>query len=280
MTIGGHLNLTGNTFGEVVLKTAEIAGGLTMTESRMTGRLTLNGATVRGAVFLRRAKFADVDLTEATVGRQLSTSGSTFRGTLEMSSLSTGGHLAMNRESSFADVILRDARIGGQLSLSDAVFNGRFDAQGMIVDKDLLMSGANFEHAVELSYARVAGDLDAVGTSFTGLNLSGASFGRNLVFAHLDCGTVQWRAYSAADGTVQNPILMLLNTSAGGLVDSAASWPDHLVLLLRDFTYAPHAVRPAGRQVRRVQGCGLVHRLAGPRHVRLLPALPPARHDP
>ena len=237
VNIGGHLNLTGSRFGEVALKTVEIAGGLSMTGSHVTGPLSLNGATVRGAVFLRDATFADVDLTDATVGRQFSTSGSTFRGTLEMTSLSTGGHLSMNGESSFVDVVLRGARIGGQLSLSDAVFNGQFDAQTMVVDEDLLMYGARFERAVELSDARVTGTVDAVGASLNGLNLSGATVGQDLVFAHLDGSTVLWRAPADANGTDRNPILMLWNTSVGGLVDNAASWPEPLVLLLRDFTY-------------------------------------------
>lgn len=237
VNIGGHVNLTGSHLREVVLKTAEIDGGLTMTGSRVTDPLSLNGATVRGALFLQHATFADVDLTDATVGRQFSTSGSKFGGTLKMASLSTGGHLSLNGGSSFSDVILRGARIGGQLSMSDVVFNGQFDGQSMVVDKDILMSGARFEHPVELSLARVSGSLNAVDASLTGLNLSGATVEQDLVFAHLDGSTVQWRQYTHADGSIKNPIMMLWNTSVGGLVDNAASWPEHLVLLLRDFTY-------------------------------------------
>ena len=73
--------------------------------------------------------------------------------------------------------------------MSDAVFNGQFDAQTMVVDEDLLMSGARFERAVELSGARVAGALDAVAASLNGLNLSGATVGQDLVFAHLPTRT-------------------------------------------------------------------------------------------
>ena len=236
-TIGGHLNLTGNRFGEVVLKTAEVGGELSMSGSHVAGSLNLNGAAVRGTVFLRDATFADVDLTEATVGRQLLARGSTFRGTLEMGSLTTSGHLAMNHESSFADVVLRGARIGGQLSASDAVFTGRFDGQAVVVGESLLLAGASFQHPVELSMARVGGGLDATDARLPGLNLSGATLGGDLVFAHLDGSTVQWRTYTDGDGNAHNPLLALLNTSVGGLVDNAASWTEPLVLLLHDFTY-------------------------------------------
>ena len=208
-----------------------------MTGSHVAGRLNMNGATVAGALFLRDATFADVDLTDATVGRQLSTRGSTFNGTLTMSSLSTGGHLLMNQESSFGDVVLRGAQIGGQLSLSEAVFRGQFDGQSMSVDQDLMMSEATFERPIELSLIRVAGGVDVTGTSLTVLNLSGATLGKDLVLAHAGGRSVQWRTYADADGSALNPMLMLWHTSVGGLVDNASSWPDNLLLLLRDFTH-------------------------------------------
>ena len=61
--IGGNLNMTGGDFGEIILKTAEIRGGLSMTDSHVTGRLNMDEASVGGTLFLRDATFTDVDLT-------------------------------------------------------------------------------------------------------------------------------------------------------------------------------------------------------------------------
>ena len=264
VNIGGSLNMTRSKFGEVVLKNAEIVGGLSMTDSSVTGRLDMDGSTVGGALFMRDATFADVVLTLATVGRQLSTRGSKFNGRLEMGSLSTGGSLLMNEGSSFGDVVLQGARIGGQLSLSEADFRGQFGGGSMSVKQDLVMTGASFEYPVELPAISVAGDVNIGGANLSSLNLSGATIEKDLVFGELGGPGVQWHTYSDGDGRTQHPTLMLWNTSVEGLVDNTGSWPDNLSLLLWDFRYerlTPFGKR--GRKIRRTAGRGLVHRLAG-----------------
>ena len=50
--IGGNLNMTKGKYGEVVLKTAEIKGGVSMTGSTITGPLNMNGTMVGGGFFL------------------------------------------------------------------------------------------------------------------------------------------------------------------------------------------------------------------------------------
>ena len=236
-TIGGNLNMEKGKYGEVVLKTVEIVGGITMSGSTITGQLNMNGATVKGALFLRNAKFADVDLTEATVGRQLSTSGSTFAGRLKMGSLTTGGSVLLNEESSFQDVVLRGAQIGGQLSLSEAVVRGQFDGASMSVEQDLIMTGAEFQRPVKLQMIRVGASVDASDAKLSSLNLYGATVVRDLNLGGINGPSVQWLSFIDSKGETREPIIVLWNTSVGALVDSTESWPASLGLLLRDFTY-------------------------------------------
>ena len=213
--IGGHLNMTGSAFGEVVLQTVEIGGGVSMTGSHVTGRLNMDGATVGGALFMRNATFADVILTRATVGRELSTRGSTFNGTLEMANLSTGGHLLFD----------------------DAIFRGQVSGGLMTVGQDLVMTGATFERPAELTAMRVAGDVNLAGAMINALNLYGSTVGKDLVLADLVGPSVQWRRNVDGSGLIRDPMLILLDTSVGGLLDNPRSWPANLDLVLRDFRY-------------------------------------------
>ena len=236
-SIGGSLNMTDSTFGDVVVKTAEIAGAVSMNGSHVFGRLDMNGVTVGGSLHLSNATFGEVDLITATVGQQLNTGGSTFNQTLHMSGLSAGGSLLMHRGSTFADVGLGSARVGGQFNVSDAVFRGELDAGGMFIEQSLLMNGARFEGAVQLSRARVAGDIDLAGAVLGNLNLYGATVAKDLYLAAPGGPYVQWRTNADGGVPARHPVLNLLDTSVGGLVDQPASWPANLQLVLRDFRY-------------------------------------------
>ena len=236
-SIGGSLNMTDSTFGDVAVKTAEIAGAVSMNGSRVIGRLDMNGVTIGGSLHLSNATFGEVDLIAATVGQQLNAGGSTFNQTLHMSGLSAGGALLMHRGSTFADVGLGNARVGGQFNVSDAVFRGELDAAGMSIEQDLLMNGARFEGAVELPRVRVAGDMDLAGAVLADLNLYGATVGKDLYLAAPGGPNVQWRAHAARGTPAHRPVLNLLDTSVGGLIDQPGSWPANLQFVLRDFRY-------------------------------------------
>ena len=235
--IGGNLNMIGGDFGEIVLKTAEIRGDLSMTDSHVTGLLNMNGARVGGTLFLRDATFNGVDLTEVTIGRQLSTRGSTFKGSLNMGSLATGSHVFMNQGSSYADVDMQDARIGGHFSLSGAEFLGEFYGGSISVEQDLIMTGATFDHPVDLPMIRVGGSMYVSGVTLGGLNLYGATVNKDLYFRDFESGRVQWRRYTDNNGMVRDPIVILFNASVGTLLDEKGSWPQILQLSLRDFKY-------------------------------------------
>ena len=250
--IGGNLVMTNGELGRVVLKTAEIDGDFAMSRSSVTGELNLNGSTVRGSLFLKGGTFAGVDLTTATVGRQLNTGGSAFNGTFEAGGLSTGGHLLMNGGARFGDVVLRGARIGGQLSLSRSAFGGRFDGESMIVDQDFHMVDAKFDGSTHLPFIMVAGSVDVGGATLSILNLSGATIGKDFAFG-AGGNTVRWVGSADSDGRTRNPWMSLWSASVGGLVDDTESWPENLQTVMRDFTY--ESLTPLGSDV---QGIGQV----------------------
>ena len=234
--IGGNLNMKNGEFDRVILKTAHIDGDFAMSRSIVTGELNLNGSTVRGSVFLKGGMFAGVDLTTATLGRQLIVGGSSFNGTFEAAALSTGGHVLMNDAAKFGDVVLRGARVGGQLSLSRSAIGGRFDGESMVVDQDVNMADAKFGGIAHLPLLRVVGSVDVGGATFSLLNLSGATVGKDFAFG-AGGNAVRWVGSMKSDGRTRGPWMSLWNASVGGLVDDTESWPDNLQTVMRDFTY-------------------------------------------
>ena len=96
-----------------MLKTAVVDGDLSLSRSRVAGELNLNGSTVGGTLFFKAATLRGVDLTNATIGRQLHAGSSRFSGTFEATGLSTGGHVLMNKGARFREVLLRGGGGGG-----------------------------------------------------------------------------------------------------------------------------------------------------------------------
>ena len=244
--IGGNLNMTNGRFSQgVMLKRAGIDGNVGMSRSHVDGKLNMNGAAVGGSLFMNDGTFDIVNLTTARVDGQVQMSGATFDGRVTMGAMATGGHLLMNGEAEFGEVVLRGARIGGQLSLSQSRFRNGLDGQSMTIGQDLQMQGAIFEGAVDLPFIEVDGTVNVGGATVAGLNLSGARIDKDLA---LGAGgrTVRWTNSVDSDGKTLRPAIFLWNTSVGGLVDDADSWPENLQRVLRDFTY--ERLTPMGGQ--------------------------------
>ena len=245
-SIGGNLNMTNARFSQgVMLKRAGIDGDIGMSHSHVDGRLNMNGAAVGGSLFMNDGTFNIVNLTTARVDGQVQMSGATLDGRVTMGAIATGGHLLMNGEAEFGEVVLRGARIGGQLSLSRSRFREPLDGQSMTIGQDLQMQGAIFEGAVDLPFIDVGGSVDVSEATVGALNLSGARIDKDLA---LGAGgrTVRWTNSVDSDGKTSRPAIFLWNTSVGGLVDDADSWPDNLQRVLRDFTY--ERLTPMGGQ--------------------------------
>ena len=235
--IGGNLKMTNARFNQgVMLKRAGIDGDISMSHSHVEGRVNMNGAAVGGSLFMHEGTLDNVNLTSAKVDGQVQMSGATVDGKVAMGGMTIGGHLLMNGEGEFEDVVLRGARIGGQLSLSRSRFRNGLDGQSMTIEQGLQMQGAVFEGAVDLPFIEVGGAVDVGEATVGALNLSGARIDKDLA---LGAGgrTIRWTNSKDSDGKISRPAILLWNTSVGGLVDDADSWPDNLQRVLRDFTY-------------------------------------------
>ena len=175
MQVDGELHMSNDAeFKGVVLRSAEIGGGLDMSGSTFEGTLNMNGMHVSAGLFMRgEAKFKDVDLRSAEIGGGLEMDGSTFEGTLNMNPMHVSGYLFMSGEAKFKDVVLRGAEIGGQLAMDGSTFEGTLDMNVMRVSGYLFMSGeAKFKDVV-LRGAEIGGQLAMDGSTFEGtLNMN------------------------------------------------------------------------------------------------------------
>ena len=99
-----------------------------LTGSVFVHKLDMNGMEVKGDLYMRHGKFADVELVGAQIGGQLSMVGAKVSGTLNMNSLEVKDALVMRdgvRDGAeFADVDLVNAQIGGQLDMRGAKVSG------------------------------------------------------------------------------------------------------------------------------------------------------------
>ena len=105
--------------------------------------------------------------------------GSTFKGRLEMDSVSVGGDLfMMNAE--FDKVNLRGAKISNQLVTVESTFKGELNINSASVGISLFMRNAEFDE-VDLRGAKISRSLDMEDAIFKGqLEMDSVSVGRDL----------------------------------------------------------------------------------------------------
>ena len=93
------------------------------------------------------AKFNNVVLIEAKIDGQVSMSGSTFDGELDMNSISVGSSLFMRNGAKFNNVVLIGAEIDDQLSMDGSTFDGELDMNSISVGEFhcFMRNGAKFK---------------------------------------------------------------------------------------------------------------------------------------
>ena len=160
--------------------------------------------------------------------------GSTFRGRLNMNSISVGGSLYMREQAEFGEVALAGADIGGQIDMTGSTFRGSLVMGSISVGGSLFMQEqAEFEE-VNMIFARIDSNLDVGGAMLGNLDLTGAEIG-----GELRLGTkksdVRWKKYNNENKTSESPRINLQNTTVGALQDTESSWPP--ALELEGFTY-------------------------------------------
>ncbi|MBU1277318.1 MAG: hypothetical protein KJ720_18255, partial [Proteobacteria bacterium] len=225
--VGGQLDMEGAQFsGEVNLQGATVDGELIMKQATFKKELAMDGAEVKGDIFMGQGSFASARLPGVQVGGQLAMEGAKFSGKLAMDRAGIKGGLFMG-QGSFTAARLPGVQVGGQLSMTGAGFRGMLDCEGMQVASHLLMAGARFFKEVNLSFCRVGGGLSLDGAHLSRVDLSQSSITGVLRLSSPDQG----KAISWCKGSLD-----LRHTTVGAVLDGQEDWPASL--RLDGFRYA------------------------------------------
>ena len=164
----------------VSMNRVKVQGAVSFKGSKFTGQLNMDSASIRGALLMRQAEFAEVILRGVEIGGQVVMDGSTFNGKLNMDSASIRGALLM-RQAEFAAVRLRGAEIGGQVAMDGSTFNGKLNMDSASIRGALLMRQAEFAE-VDLRGAEIGGQIAMDGSTFNGkLNMDSVTIGAILL---------------------------------------------------------------------------------------------------
>ena len=182
--INKDLRMAGAEFtGSINLVNAHIGGNLDLYGSTVTGILHMYGIRVDKNLFMRHAKFTDIELPGAHVGGQLDLNSSTVTGMLDMNSIDVNQHLFMHEKAKFKDIDLVTAHIGGSLDLIGSTVTGML-AMSFIDVNQLLFMRAQFKD-IYLIAAHIGGNLDLHGSTVTGmLNMNEIRVDKSLFMRH------------------------------------------------------------------------------------------------
>jgi hypothetical protein len=202
----------------------------------LTGPLNIEGADVRGGVFLNNGFSAvgEVRLFEARIGTDLECRDGKFKNmggrALSGDGVEVKGEVFLGRGfCAEGEVRLLGSRIGGNLDCSGGSLKNRprdyaLSADGAEVKGNVLLSEKfSSDGMVGLPGAQIGGDLVCEGGKFRLLNLDTV----------MVKGAFFW--YKVQDARATQ--LDLRNAWVGGVVDDEASWPDRGNLLLDGFVY-------------------------------------------
>ena len=178
----------------------ETSRPITFDQSIILGAFIATEIQIDQNLFMRDARFTDVDLMVAHIGNTLDLSGSTVTGKFNMSTIRVDGNMFM-RGTHFNEIALIGAHIGNTLELDGSTVTGKLIMSTIRVDGNLFMRGTQFNeialigahigNTLELDRSKVTGKLDmnAIrvdqglfmrGTQFDDIILIGAVMGRNL----------------------------------------------------------------------------------------------------
>jgi uncharacterized protein YjbI with pentapeptide repeats len=153
---------------EVELRALRTPHGFSIGASVFNAPVVMVNMHVESSVNLRRATFAEVDLTGARIEGQLILIQATVSSMLTMNGLHVGGDLVMGEGATFAKVDLRGAQIEGQLNLTQATVSGKLTMNSLHVGQHLFMrEGARFAE-VDLTAAQIEGQLDLTQATVSG----------------------------------------------------------------------------------------------------------------
>ena len=176
--------------GKVSLLGTKFKRTLALSGSTVTGKLDADRLVVGGGLFLRDAKFKDIDLISARIAGEVAFNGSTVTGKLDADRLVVGGGLFL-RDAKFKDIDLLSARTVGGVTFNGSTVTGKLDADRLVVGGGLFLRDTKFKD-IDLISARIADEVAFNGSTVTGkldadrLVVGGGLFLRDAKFKHID----------------------------------------------------------------------------------------------
>jgi hypothetical protein len=149
----------------VNLAGAHVGGYLKLTDSKVTGKLDMNGLQVGSFLFMG-AEFAEVSLGYAHVGGLFDLGSSKVTGKLNMIDLQVVGDLFMDK-AEFAEVHLDNGHVGGELRLTGSKVTGKLNVNALQVGRSLFMDKGEFVD-VDFVNSHVGRQLQLTGSKVTG----------------------------------------------------------------------------------------------------------------
>ena len=141
---------------------------ISLSHSNVFALVDLDGADIKGPLFLQSATFADLDMRRARMASTVSLDNTEVTGNGQMSSIIVRSDLYM-RDAQYGTMMLRGSRIEGQLNLDGSKFSGSLDMDSVRVGESLHMQNAVFHNEVLLSGGKIGGQMSLNGSKFHGL---------------------------------------------------------------------------------------------------------------
>jgi uncharacterized protein YjbI with pentapeptide repeats len=231
-------------FGNVVLRGAYVKGQVSLSGASVCGILDGDSLNVGTHLFLRStgldaATFQDIKLQEAHVVGQLDMTGAHLYRALSADSIKVDSTFFVASQIDGSAVRLVGANIGGDLDMNRVKIKGTVEISSVQVKSNIFANYVVFLDAVDAKYANIGSNLDIRDATLAGLDLTGASIGKDLVLGSRrqhapdeHPHATEWR-YAKGE-----PQLILRNAHVGNLLDSTVSWPEKGQLHIDGFTFS------------------------------------------
>ena len=172
--------------GRLDLQGATLQRTLAILNTTVTGPLTASGLTSNDGLYLRKdSRFTDVILRGARVDRDIVLNGSTVSGKLDADGMSVGGSLALRNGGTFTDVSLTGAKIFGTAAFDQSKILGTFNADRLQVGQSLHFGPGGEFSEIKLRGAQIGSNANFNETKVTGsINADTLNVGGNLLMGH------------------------------------------------------------------------------------------------
>ena len=225
---------------EVLLAGAKVDGNVELTGTAFEDKLNASQLQVGGDLFMNKASFKNVYLTDGKVARQLTMLAATIDGPLNADLLKVGGNLLASSvgqyKNTFRSVSLINAEIGGNISLTGASVDGALNGSLLQVGGNLLMNSdkdnkAGFKQ-VDLTGAKVTGQLSFAGARVDGalqaslLQVSGSLFMNSAGLKDVDLIDAKVAGQLSLNGASLSGALSARGLKVGGDLSASSSGQD------------------------------------------------------